>query len=91
MCIRDRVEIALNNLGYEVIRVERGLGDGDPLIGQVLEIEPLPGTELLLGSEVILIVGTGQSGPAPNLSPGDSSTGPNPNPGGSFITVEPSN
>ena len=63
-----------------MIRVERGLGDGDPLIGQVLEIEPLPGTELLLGSEVILIVGTGQSGP-----------GPNPNPGSSFITVEPSN
>ena len=86
-----QVEIALNNLGYEVIRVERGLGDGDPLIGQVLGIEPLPGTELLLGSEVILIVGTGQSGPGPNPNPGDSSTGPNPNPGSSFITVEPSN
>ena len=73
-----QVEIALKNLGYEVKRVEQNLGVGDPLIGQVLSIDPSPGTDLLLGSEVILIVGVGQA------SPGTGS-----NPGNSFVTVEP--
>ena len=72
----NQVEIALRNLGFEVIRVERQLGAGDPSIGQVLGIDPLPGTDLLLGSEVILIVGSGDAG---------SGTG------STFITVEPSN
>ena len=72
----NQVEIALRNLGFEVIRVERQLGAGDPSIGQVLGIDPLPGTDLLLGSEVILIVGSGYAG---------SGTG------STFITVEPSN
>ena len=71
----NQVEIALRNLGFEVIRVERQLGAGDPSIGQVLGIDPLPGTDLLLGSEVILIVGSGDAG---------SGTG------STFITVEPS-
>ena len=75
-----QVEIALQNLGYEVKRVERTLGVGDPMIGQVLGIDPAPGTDLLLGSQVILIVGTGQGSP-----------GAIPNPGSSFVTVEPSN
>jgi len=74
-----QVEVALKNLGYEVKRVERQLGIGDPLIGQVLEIDPSPGTELLLGSEVILVVGTGEAGPSPGVDPGNS-----------FVTVEPS-
>ena len=72
----NQVEIALRNLGFEVIRVERQLGAGDPSIGQVLGIDPLPGTDLLLGSEVILIVGSGDAG---------SGTG------STLITVEPSN
>ncbi len=72
----NQVEIALRNLGFEVKRVERQLGAGDPSIGQVLGIDPLPGTDLLLGSEVILIVGSGDAG---------SGTG------STFITVEPSN
>ena len=71
----SQVEIALRNLGFEVKRVERQLGVGDPSIGQVLGIDPSPGTDLLLGSEVILIVGSGDASPAP---------------GNSFITVEPS-
>ena len=71
----NQVEIALRNLGFEVKRVERQLGAGDPSIGQVLGIDPLPGTDLLLGSEVILIVGSGDAG---------SGTG------STFITVEPS-
>ncbi len=75
-----QVEIALKNLGYEVKRVERTLGVGDPLIGQVMGMDPSPGTDLLLGSEVILIVGIGQG-----------SAGSNPSPGSSFVTVEPSN
>ena len=72
----NQVEIALRNLGFEVKRVERQLGAGDPSIGQVLGIDPLPGTDLLLGSEVILIVGSGDAG---------SGTG------STLITVEPSN
>ncbi|MED5361732.1 MAG: Stk1 family PASTA domain-containing Ser/Thr kinase [Actinomycetota bacterium] len=75
-----QVEVALKNLGYEVKRVERQLGMGDPLIGQVLEIDPSPGTNLLLGSEVILVVGTGDAGPSSSVDPGNS-----------FVTVEPSN
>ena len=71
----NQVEIALRNLGFDVKRVERQLGAGDPSIGQVLGIDPLPGTDLLLGSEVILIVGSGDAG---------SGTG------STFITVEPS-
>ncbi len=71
----NQVEIALRNLGFEVKRVERQLGAGDPSIGQVLGIDPLPGTDLLLGSDVILIVGSGDAG---------SGTG------STFITVEPS-
>ena len=81
-----QVEIALKNLGYEVKRVEQGLGVGDPLIGQVLSIDPSPGTDLLLGSEVILVVGTGQAGPAAGTSPDTGS-----NPGSGFVTVEPNN
>ena len=73
-----QVEIALKNLGYEVKRVERNLGVGDPLIGQVLSIDPSPGTDLLLGSEVILVVGIGQARPGTGSSPGSS-----------FVTVEP--
>jgi serine/threonine-protein kinase len=73
-----QVEIALKNLGYEVKRVERNLGVGDPLIGQVLSIDPSPGTDLLLGSEVILVVGIGQGSPGTGSSPGSS-----------FVTVEP--
>jgi beta-lactam-binding protein with PASTA domain len=75
-----QVEIALKNLGYEVKRVERTLGVGDPLIGQVMGMDPSPGTDLLLGSEVILIVGIGHGGAESN-----------PSPGSSFVTVEPSN
>ena len=71
----NQVEIALRNLGFDVKRIERQLGTGDPSIGQVLGIDPLPGTDLLLGSEVILIVGSGDAG---------SGTG------STFITVEPS-
>ena len=75
-----QVEIALKNLGYEVKRVEQNLGVGDPLIGQVLSIDPAPGTDLLLGSEVILVVGIGQGSPGTGSSPGNS-----------FVTVEPNN
>ena len=71
----SQVEIALRNLGFEVKRVNRQLGAGDPSIGQVLGIDPSPGTDLLLGSEVVLIVGSGDAG---------SGTG------STFITVEPS-
>ena len=74
----NQVEIALKNLGYEVKRVEQGLPAGDPLIGQVLRTDPSPGTALLLGSEVVLVIGIGE--PAPSSGP---------NPGGGFITVEP--
>ena len=74
----NQVEIALKNLGYEVKRVEQGLPAGDPLIGQVLRTDPSPGTALLLGSEVVLVIGIGE--PAPSSGP---------NPGGGFTTVEP--
>tara|TARA_Y100001970_G_scaffold293630_1_gene441808 strand:+ start:5218 stop:7260 length:2043 start_codon:yes stop_codon:yes gene_type:complete len=71
----NQVEIALRNLGFEVKRVESQLGAGDPSIGQVLGIDPSPGTELLLGSEVVLVVGSGDAGA---------------DTGSSFVTVEPS-
>ena len=74
----NQVEIALKNLGYEVKRVEQGLPAGDPLIGQVLRTDPSPGTALLLGSEVVLVIGIGE--PAPSSGP---------NPGGGFATFEP--
>ena len=74
----DQVEIALKNLGYEVKRVEQPLDAGNSLIGQVIQMDPSPGTDLLLGSEVVLIIGTGDAAPDPT-----------PTPGNSFITVEP--
>ena len=74
----NQVEIALKNLGYEVKRVEQRLPAGDPLIGQVLRTDPSPGTALLLGSEVVLVIGIGE--PAPSSGP---------NPGGGFATFEP--
>jgi beta-lactam-binding protein with PASTA domain len=76
----SQVEIALRNLGYEVKRVEQALSPGDLLIGQVIRIDPSPGTDLLLGSEVLLIVGTGD--PAPDPAPA-------PAPPNNFVTVEP--
>ncbi len=75
----DQVEIALKNLGYEVKRVEQPLDAGNSLIGQVIQMDPSPGTDLLLGSEVVLIIGTGDAAPDPT-----------PTPGNSFVTVEPS-
>ena len=74
----DQVETALKNLGYEVKRVEQPLDAGNSLIGQVIQMDPSPGTDLLLGSEVVLIIGTGDAAPDPT-----------PTPGNSFITVEP--
>ena len=74
----DQVEIALKNLGYEVKRVEQPLDAGNSLIGQVIQMDPSPGTDLLLGSEVVLIIGTGDAAPDPT-----------PTPGNSFVTVEP--
>lgn len=74
----DQVEVALKNLGYEVKRVEQPLDAGNSLIGQVIQMDPSPGTDLLLGSEVVLIIGTGDAAPDPT-----------PTPGNSFITVEP--
>jgi len=76
----DQVENALKNLGYQVKRVEQALGAGDPQIGQVLGMDPSPGTDLLLGSEVVLIIGSGDAAPDPS-----------PNPGSGFVTVEPNN
>ena len=82
-----QVEIALKNLGFEVKRAERALAVGDPLIGHVVDMDPSPGTDLLLGSEVILIVGiAGTADDAPEPVPE-----PAPNAGSSFVTVEPSN
>ena len=78
----SQVEIALRNLGYEVKRVEQALNAGDLLIGQVIRIEPSPGTDLLLGSEVLLVVGTGDAAPDPVPPP---ATAPQNN----FVTVEP--
>ena len=74
----DQVETALKNLGYEVKRVEQPLDAGNSLIGQVIQMDPSPGTDLLLGSEVVLIIGTGDAAPDPT-----------PTPENSFITVEP--
>jgi len=56
---------------------------GDPQINQVLSIEPAPGTALLLGSEVILVVGIGDPD-APSPSPSTSIQQ-------GFVTVEPNN
>tara|TARA_B100001250_G_scaffold94573_1_gene78931 strand:+ start:10859 stop:12913 length:2055 start_codon:yes stop_codon:yes gene_type:complete len=82
-----QVEIALKNLGFEVKRAERALVVGDPLIGHVVGMDPSPGTDLLLGSDVILIIGiAGTADDAPGLVPG-----PAPNDGSSFVTVEPNN
>ncbi len=78
----NQVEIALRNLGYEVKRVEQALNTGDLLIGQVIRIDPSPGTDLLLGSEVLLIVGTGDAAPDPVPPPATT-------PQNSFVTVEP--
>jgi serine/threonine-protein kinase len=78
----SQVEIALRNLGYEVKRVEQALNAGDLLIGQVIRIEPSPGTDLLLGSEVLLIVGTGDAAPDPIPPPATT-------PQNGFVTVEP--
>lgn len=74
----DQVEVALKNLGYEVKRVEQPLDAGNSLIGQVIQMDPSPGTDLLLGSEVVLIIGTGDAAPDPT-----------PTPENGFITVEP--
>ena len=78
-----QVEIALENLGFAVKQVTQSLPLGDPQINQVLSIEPAPGTALLLGSEVILVVGIGDPD-APSPSPSTSIQQ-------GFVTVEPNN
>ena len=80
-----QVEIALENLGFAVKQVTQSLPLGDPQINQVLSIEPAPGTALLLGSEVILVVGIGDpDAPSPSPSPTTSIQQ-------GFVTVEPNN
>ena len=80
-----QVEIALENLGFAVKQVTQSLPIGDPQINQVLSIEPAPGTALLLGSEVILVVGIGDpDAPSPSPSPTTSIQQ-------GFVTVEPNN
>lgn len=85
----DSVESAIENLGYSVIRVLGEVPVDDPRIGHVIGIEPAPGTSLLLGSDVILIVAEPQTAPLPSTPSTPSTENPNTNNG--FMTVEPSN
>jgi hypothetical protein len=85
----DSVESAIENLGYSVIRVLGEVPVDDPRIGHVIGIEPAPGTSLLLGSDVILIVAEPQTAPLPSTPNTPNTENPNANNG--FMTVEPSN
>lgn len=90
----DSVESAIKNLGYAVIRVLREVPMDDPRIGHVIGIEPAPGTSLLLGSDVILIVADSQSASLPsnpNTENPNTENPVNPNTNNGLVTVEPSN
>ena len=66
----------------------------DPRIGHVIGIEPAPGTSLLLGSDVILIVADSQSASLPsnpNTENPNTENPVNPNTNNGLVTVEPSN
>ncbi|MDG2113232.1 MAG: PASTA domain-containing protein, partial [Actinomycetota bacterium] len=66
------VEAALTNLGFVVRQVEREVPFEDPTVGQVVDIDPAPGTELILGSEVVIFVG--KEGPPPSTTTSTTTT-----------------
>lgn len=60
------VETALTSLGFGVRQVEREVPFEDPTDGQVVDLDPAPGTELILGSEIVIFVG--KAAPAPSTT-----------------------
>jgi beta-lactam-binding protein with PASTA domain/tRNA A-37 threonylcarbamoyl transferase component Bud32 len=63
------VENVLKDLGFVTQRIEREIPFGDPGDGQVIDLDPEPGTELILGSEVVVVIGKQAPPPTTTSTP----------------------
>ena len=70
----DVVRVQLEELGFVVRQEDRELPFGDPADGTVIELVPEPGTDLILGSEVVMIVGV--AAPEPSTTTTTTTTTP---------------
>ncbi|WP_419930495.1 Stk1 family PASTA domain-containing Ser/Thr kinase [Candidatus Poriferisodalis sp.] len=65
----DGVEAALTELGFMVERRTQSVADGDPAAGQVISLDPSPGTDIRINYDTItMVIGAAESD-------GDSPTG----------------
>ena len=60
----DQVSAALIGLGFDVLKVDREIEFDNPADGQVIDFDPTPGSELVLGSQVIIVIGRAGEPPA---------------------------
>ncbi len=70
----DQVTSILTSLGFVVQRSDRSVPFDDPTDGEVVDLDPSPGTDLILGSEIVIFIGVAEPPPTTTTVPPTTTT-----------------